>query len=156
MEETKPHIALGSDHAGFKFKEEIRLMLGVEGYPVFDFGTFSEDSVDYPDFVHPVATAIEQGEAEYGILVCGSGQGVCITANKHQSIRASLAWNEEIASLSRQHNNANVLCLAERFMELEDVKKIVKAFLNAEFEGGRHDRRVSKIALQDQEPKNQT
>lgn len=149
MEETKPHIALGSDHAGFKYKEAIKEILVVEGYPIFDFGTFSADSVDYPDFVHPVANAIEEGEATFGILVCGSGQGVCITANKHQSIRAALAWNKDIAQLSRQHNNANILCLAERFIKLEDAKQIVHAFLQADFEGGRHERRVGKIDIKD-------
>ena len=151
MEETKPHIALGADHGGFKFKEAIKEMLTVEGYPIFDFGTFSGESIDYPDIVHPVATAIEKGEATLGILICGSGQGVSITANKHQGVRAALAWNEDIAKLARQHNNANVLCLGERFMELEDVKKIIIAFLNSKFEGGRHERRVSKIAIQEEE-----
>ena len=140
-------IAIGSDHAGFEYKEKIKEMLISEGYSVNDFGTFSSDSVDYPDFVHPVAESVEQSETDFGILICGSGQGVCITANKHQDIRAALCWNAELAKMTRKHNNANVLCLAERFMELADVFEIVKTFLSTEFEGGRHERRVSKIKL---------
>ncbi len=144
--ETKVHIAIGSDHAGFAYKEAIREMLSEEGYLVNDFGAFSTESVDYPDFVHPVANSVGNKIADFGVLVCGSGQGVAITANKHQAIRAALCWTPEIAELSRLHNNANVLCLAERFMKLEDVKKIVRIFLKTPFEGGRHSRRVGKIA----------
>ncbi len=140
-------IAIGSDHAGFEYKEKIKEMLISEGYAVNDFGTFSTDSVDYPDFVHPVADSVEKAETDYGILVCGSGQGVCITANKHQDIRAALCWNAELAKMTRKHNNANILCLAERFMKLADVLEIVKTFLTTKFEGGRHERRVSKIKL---------
>jgi len=140
-------IAVGSDHAGFDYKEKIKEMLIAEGYSVNDFGTFSKDSVDYPDFVHPLAESVEKKETDFGILVCGSGQGVCITANKHQDIRAALCWTKDLAKMTRKHNNANVLCLAERYMELTDVLEIVKTFLATEFEGGRHERRVSKIKL---------
>jgi len=140
-------IAVGSDHAGFDYKEKIKEMLIAEGYSVNDFGTFSKDSVDYPDFVHPLAESVEKKETDFGILVCGSGQGVCITANKHQDIRAALCWTKDLAEMTRKHNNANVLCLAERYMELTDVLEIVKTFLATEFEGGRHERRVSKIKL---------
>ena len=140
-------IAVGSDHAGFDYKEKIKEMLIAAGYSVNDFGTFSKDSVDYPDFVHPLAESVEKKETDFGILVCGSGQGVCITANKHQDIRAALCWTKDLAKMTRKHNNANVLCLAERYMELTDVLEIVKTFLATEFEGGRHERRVSKIKL---------
>jgi len=140
-------IAIGSDHAGFDYKEKIKEMLITEGYSVNDFGTFSSDSVDYPDFVHPLAESVEKKETDFGILVCGSGQGVCITANKHQDIRAALCWTKGLAEMTRKHNNANVLCLAERYMNLKDVLEIVKTFLTTEFEGGRHERRVSKIKL---------
>jgi len=138
-------IAIGSDHAGFQYKETIKGFLLENGYAVNDSGTFSEDSVDYPDFVHPVAKAVTNKEADFGILVCGSGQGVMMTANKHADIRAALCWQKELAALARQHNNANVLCLAQRFMELETVLEIVKVFLESEFEGGRHQRRVGKM-----------
>lgn len=116
------------------------------GFEVTDFGTDSPDSVDYPDFAHPVASSVEQGKADRGVLICGSGQGVAITANKHQGIRAALCWEEELAALSRQHNNANVICLPARFVSLELAKKMVDIFLATEFEGGRHERRVGKIS----------
>lgn len=141
------YIAVGSDHAGFEYKESIKEMLIDLGYKVNDFGTFSSDSVDYPDFVHPLAESVERKETDFGILVCGSGQGVCITANKHQDIRAALCWTAKLAEMTRKHNNANVLCLAQRFMELEDVFEIVKTFLNTSFEGGRHENRVAKIKV---------
>ncbi len=144
--EKEIHIAIGSDHAGFAYKEAIKKMLLELGYIVNDFGTFSTDSVDYPDFVHPVANSVEKEEADFGVLVCGSGQGVAITANKHQQIRAALCWNTELAQLARQHNNANVVCVAERFIEKELALDIVQAFLNTAFEGGRHERRVGKIS----------
>jgi ribose 5-phosphate isomerase B len=139
-------LALGSDHAGYLYKEAIKKWLDKKGLKYQDFGTFSTESTDYPDFAHPVASAVEKGEGTLGILVCGSGNGVCITANKHQGIRAALCWTEELATLARQHNNANVLCLPERFISEEKALAIVDAFLNASFEGGRHERRVGKIA----------
>ncbi|HNE47919.1 MAG TPA: ribose 5-phosphate isomerase B, partial [Saprospiraceae bacterium] len=116
-----------------------------EEYNILDMGTFSEDSVDYPDFAHPVAIAVESGKADYGILICGSGNGVAITANKHTDIRAALCWNEEIAALARMHNNANIIALPARFVSIEDGVQMVKTFLSTAFEGGRHERRVEKI-----------
>ncbi|MEQ9101727.1 MAG: ribose 5-phosphate isomerase B [Imperialibacter sp.] len=139
-------IALGADHAGFGYKEKILAFLQDEGYVVKDFGTHSADSIDYADFAHPVATSVENHESDFGILICGSGNGVAMTANKHQQIRAALCWKEELAALARQHNNANVLCMPERFVEYEEAEKMVKAFLSVEFEGGRHERRVGKIS----------
>ncbi|MEQ9376168.1 MAG: ribose 5-phosphate isomerase B [Imperialibacter sp.] len=139
-------IALGADHAGFGYKEKIRAFLQDEGYVVKDFGAHSADSIDYADFAHPVATSVENHESDFGILICGSGNGVAMTANKHQQIRAALCWKEELAALARQHNNANVLCMPERFVDYEEAEKMVKAFLSVEFEGGRHERRVGKIS----------
>ena len=139
-------IALGADHAGFEYKEVIRQYLTRQGYTVEDFGTYSVDSADYADFAHPVALALEEGRADWGILVCGSGQGVAMTANKHQGIRAALVWQPDIAALTRQHNNANVLCLPQRFITLTDALECVQQFLTTDFEGGRHERRVEKMA----------
>jgi ribose 5-phosphate isomerase B len=139
-------IALGADHAGFGYKEKILAFLLREGHVVKDFGTHSADSIDYADFAHPVATSVESHESDFGILICGSGNGVAMTANKHQQIRAALCWKEELAALARQHNNANVLCMPERFVDYEEAEKMVKAFLSVKFEGGRHERRVGKIS----------
>ncbi len=141
-------IALASDHAGFELKEKLENYLKDKGFEVFDFGTHSQESVDYPDYVHPLAEAIEKGEYDLGIVVCGSGNGVAITANKHQGIRAGYCWNEEIARLARQHNDANVCALPGRFIAFDYARLIVDAFLSAEFEGGRHERRVKKIPVQ--------
>lgn len=138
-------IAIACDHAGFDYKEIIKKHL--EGkYEVQDFGTYSKDSVDYPDFVHPAAISVEKGENEFGILICGSGEGVAITANKHQEIRCALCWMPELAELARQHNNANMIALPARFIAAELAVDIVEKFLNTDFEGGRHQNRVSKIA----------
>ena len=132
-------IAIAGDHAGFSYKANLINKLEKEGYEVKDFGPFSADSCDYPDFVHPMCDAVESGDFEQGILICGSGNGVCLTANKHQNIRAALCWNTELASLARQHNNANVLCMAERFISYEDIEKITDTFLASKFEDeGRH------------------
>jgi ribose 5-phosphate isomerase B len=139
-------IAFGGDHAGYEYKKELVKALQEQGHEVKDFGPFSADSVDYPDFVHPVATAVENGEFDYGILICGSANGVAMTANKHQGIRAGIAWGKELAQLTRQHNNANVLCLPARFISLEVAKECVAAFLETAFEGGRHQNRVNKIS----------
>ena len=139
-------IAIGCDHAGFPFKTPIVTYLKSLGYEVLDFGTQGTPSVDYPDFAHPTAEAVASGTAQCGILICGSGNGVAITANKHQTIRCGLAWNEEVASLIRQHNDANMLALPARFITLETALKIVGIFLETEFEGGRHATRVGKIA----------
>ena len=139
-------IAIGGDHAGYEYKQLLVEKLKKEGVSVEDFGPFSPESVDYPDFVHPVATAVESGKSEFGILICGSGNGVAITANKHQGIRAAVCWGEELATLARQHNDANVLCLPARFIDFPLAEKIVDTFFSAHFEGGRHARRVAKIA----------
>lgn len=139
-------IAIGSDHAGFEHKEVLKEWLTNNGYEVSDFGTHSLDSVDYPDFAHPVADAVEKQDASLGVLLCGSANGVAITANKHQGIRAALCWMEEIAALARQHNNANVVCIPARFVSNQQAEKILKTFLQTEFEGGRHTRRVEKIS----------
>lgn len=139
-------IAIGGDHAGFPYKQPIVEYLQAEGYTLHDYGTYTADSVDYPDFAHLVASAVETGDFEAGILLCGSGQGVCITANKHQGIRAALVWDEPLASLARQHNNANVICLPVRFVSLEKALACVKIFLETSFEAGRHQDRVNKIA----------
>jgi ribose 5-phosphate isomerase B len=144
---SKARIAVGCDHAGFEYKESIKKLLENEGYAVTDYGTYSKDSVDYPDFVHPVAVSIEKKENDFGILVCGSANGVAITANKHQQIRAAIAWENSVASLARQHNDANILCLPSRFISREEAEKFTMTFLTAPFEGGRHAKRVSKIAL---------
>lgn len=142
--DTKFKIAIGSDHAGFEYKELLRSFLS--DYEVKDFGTYSPDSVDYPDFAHPVAEAVESGEATFGVLVCGSANGVAITANKHQQIRAAICWQKEIAELARLHNNANIICIPARFVSEESAKEMVSTFLNTAFEGGRHAGRVSKMS----------
>ena len=142
---SKP-VAIGSDHAGFEYKEDLISFLEAKGLPFHDFGTHSVDSVDYPDFAHPVSVAVENGEASFGILLCGSANGVAITANKHQGIRAAICWGEEIAKVAREHNNANILCIPSRFVREGDAEKMVQIFLNTAFEGGRHQRRVDKIA----------
>lgn len=139
-------IAIGCDHAGFPYKDSIIELLKSQDIEVLDFGTDSTDSVDYPDFVHPVATSIEEGKADLGILLCGSGNGVAMTANKHQGIRAALCWHREIANLARKHNNANAMAIPVRFIEERLALELVKIFINTEFEGGRHARRVGKIA----------
>jgi ribose 5-phosphate isomerase B len=139
------HIAIGADHAGFAYKEQIKAWLEENGYAVTDFGTYSSDSADYADFAHPVAAAVESGQADRGVLVCGSGEGVSMTANKHQGIRAALVWQPAVAELTRQHNDANVLCLPERFISLDDALQSVHLFLTTAFEGGRHQRRVDKM-----------
>ena len=139
-------IAIGCDHAGFPFKEPIKAYLTGLGYQILDFGTNNLASADYPDFAHPTAEAVENGRAERGILICGSGNGVAITANKHQSVRCGLCWNEEVASLIRLHNDANMVALPARFITLETALRIVDVFLTTKFEGGRHATRVGKIA----------
>jgi ribose 5-phosphate isomerase B len=141
-------IAIGGDHAGFGYKTEIITYLKSKGYDVQDFGTNSEASCDYPDYVHPLALAVEAKQADLGILICGSANGVAITANKHQGVRAALCWENEIASLARQHNDANVVCIPARFITLDSAKEITDTFINTPFEGGRHQNRVDKIAIQ--------
>jgi ribose 5-phosphate isomerase B len=138
-------VAIGADHAGFEYKELLKSMLETLGWTVLDKGTHSLDSVDYPDFAHPVAAAVEQGLASFGVLICGSGEGVCITANKHAGVRAALCWNNDVAQLSRQHNNANVICMPARFVSVELAREMLQSFMNTAFEGGRHENRVNKI-----------
>ena len=142
----KKPVAIGGDHAGFEYKEDLISFLEAKEIPFQDFGTYSTDSVDYPDFAHPVAAAVEQGEAAFGILLCGSANGVAITANKHQGVRAAICWGEEITKLAREHNNANIICIPARFVREGDAEKMVEIFMKTEFEGGRHERRVEKIA----------
>lgn len=143
---TSLPVAIGSDHAGFDYKEQIKNFLSNQNVSFVDFGTLINESVDYPDYAHPVATAVENKEAAFGILICGSANGVAITANKHQDIRAALCWKTEIAALARQHNNANVICLPARFISIEDALEMVYIFMKTSFEGGRHENRVNKIA----------
>ena len=139
-------IAIGNDHAGTDYKLEIEKFLQNKGYTVLNFGTNSNNSVDYPDFIHPVANEVEKGEADFGIIICGSGNGAQMTANKHQDIRAALCWNNELVSLARQHNNANVLSIPARFVSIHQALGFVDKFLNTKFEGGRHQNRVQKIS----------
>lgn len=141
-------IAIGADHAGYGYKAELIAYLNTKGFEVQDFGTNSEASCDYPDYVHPLADAVEAKKADLGVLICGSANGIAITANKHQGIRAAICWETEIAGLSKQHNDANVVCLPARFISIELAKNIVDTFINTPFEGGRHQNRVDKIAIQ--------
>lgn len=141
---TKLTIAIGGDHAGFEYKKQLAEFL--KDFQVKDFGTYGSESADYPDFAHAVATSVESGESTFGILICGSANGVAITANKHQSIRAAICWKEELAEVARTHNNANILCIPARHISIELAKTIIVKFLESEFEGGRHATRVNKIA----------
>lgn len=138
-------IAIGCDHAGTSLREELIHYLQEQGHEIIDFGTKTTDSVDYPDYAHPVANAVESNQADKGILICGSANGVCITANKHAGIRAALCWKPEIAELARQHNDANIIGLPARFMSTDEAKASVNLFLTTAFEGGRHQNRVNKI-----------
>jgi ribose 5-phosphate isomerase B len=142
---SKP-IAIGADHAGYEYKKAISEWLIARGYSVRDFGTDSNDSVDYPDFAHPTAAFVESGAAAFGILICGSANGVAITANKHQGIRAGLCWDNEVAKLVRMHNNANMICIPARFVALAYAQQMLETFISTAFEGGRHANRAAKIA----------
>lgn len=139
------NIAIGSDHAGFHYKQLLKEALLAEGHEVKDFGAYSDESSDYADFAHPVAASVESSAFVFGVLVCGSANGVAITANKHAGIRAAICWTPELASLARAHNDANILCIPARFVSEADAKRILDTFLATEFEGGRHARRVGKI-----------
>ncbi len=139
-------IATGSDHAGFAHKNHLKTWLEQHGYTVQDFGTHSENSTDYPDFAHPVAESVATGKADFGLLLCGTANGMAMAANKHAGIRAALCWNEEVAALARQHNNANIICIPARFTTAQQAQRILESFLSAHFEGGRHQRRVEKIS----------
>ena len=140
-------VAFASDHAGFRLKERLKAYMKEKGYDVEDFGTFNEESCDYPDYAHPAALAVEKGDCAFGIAMCGTGNGITMTLNKHQVIRAALCWQPEIAALAKQHNNANILSLPARFISEEEAIRIVDAYLKAEYEGGRHQRRIDKIPV---------
>ena len=139
-------LAIGCDHAGFEYKEAIKNMLNEMGHEVKDFGTYSTESMDYPDTAHPVALSVESKENELGILICGSANGVAMAANKHQGIRAAICWQDELSKLARTHNDANIVCLPARFINLDLAKQITQTFISTPFEGGRHASRVNKIS----------
>lgn len=141
----RPKVAIANDHAGYRLKTEVMLLLLTMGYEVIDLGCDTEDSVDYPDFAHLCASQVSAGNAAWGIVICGTANGVCITANKHSGVRAALCWNEEVATLVKQHNNANIIGLPARFLTSEQASLIVQAYMKAEYEGGRHENRVNKI-----------
>lgn len=147
MNNNNMKVGMASDHAGFELKAALKEYLSAKGYEVFDYGTDSGESVDYPDFAHPLADAVEKGNVSFGIAICGTGNGICMTANKHQGVRGALCWIPEIAALAKQHNNANVLAMPARFISVEQAKEILDAYMNASFEGGRHQRRIDKIAV---------
>lgn len=138
-------IPIASDHAGFEAKEKVKELLEELGHMPVDYGTYSDESVDYPDYAVQVAQKVDEGENKLGILICGSGQGMCMTANKYKNIRAALVYDEHSAKMTRKHNNANILCLPGRELSDEDLKKVVKTWLETDFDGGRHERRVKKI-----------
>ncbi len=140
-------ISIGNDHAGTSYKFAIVEYLKSEGIEINNYGTNEENSVDYPDFVHPVAKDVETQEVDFGILICGSGNGVAMTANKYKTVRAGLCWTNEITALTRQHNNANIICIPARFTSLPQAIEMVKTFLNTKFEGGRHQNRINKISM---------
>lgn len=141
-------ISIGNDHAGPEYKKAIVEMLKAKGHEVTNYGTDSADSVDYPDFGHPVAIDVETGKAQFGIVICGSGNGINMTVNKHQGIRAALCWTKEIAALARLHNDANIISIPARYTSINQAVEMVETFLNTDFEGGRHQNRVDKIACQ--------
>lgn len=143
---SKIIVPIGCDHAGFQLKEKIKEHLTTKGYEVVDFGCYSEDSIDYPDFGHPVASKVEENENMLGVLICGSGNGINMTANKHAGVRSALCWKKELAELARLHNNANIIALPARFISEEEGLEMVDVFFSTEFEGGRHEKRVNKIA----------
>ena|SRR5688572_17740601 len=145
MVEVRKKIPIGADHAGFEMKEKLIRYLQESGHPVLDKGTYSTERADYPDFGHAVASAVQSGDAELGILLCGSGNGIAMSANKHKGIRAALCWNREIAALARQHNDANILVLPARHISEDEARACIDAFMSESFEGGRHAARVQKI-----------
>ncbi|MFN8278539.1 MAG: ribose 5-phosphate isomerase B [Chitinophagales bacterium] len=138
-------VVMGGDHAGYEYKEQLRTLLMEEGIEVDDLGPFTNESCDYPDFAHAVAKSVDAGKADFGVLICGSANGVAMVANKYQKVRAAICWNEEVTELARKHNDANIICLPARFISLEAATHFVHLFLQTEFEGGRHERRVAKI-----------
>ena len=146
MPDSLKKIAIGSDHAGYKFKEFLKEYLNSQNYIITDFGTHSEDSMDYPDSIHPLAGAVNRNEIEKGVIICGSGNGVAMVANKYPGVRAAVCWNEEITKLARLHNDANIISLPARFISKDEALLFLQVFLNTDFEGGRHQRRVEKIS----------
>ena len=148
MVDKSKTLALGCDQGGYELKEYIKIKIAESGYSVRDFGTYTPESIDYPDVAHPVASAVENGQYPMAILICGSGNGICMTANKHEGIRAALCWNTDIARLARQHNDANIICLPGRFISQYEALSAVITFLTTDFEGGRHKTRIDKIPLQ--------
>jgi len=138
-------IAIGCDHAGYILKEMVKDILSKEGFLFKDFGAFSEESVDYPDFIHPLAKEVNEGKYTRGIIICGSGNGVAMVANKYPDVRAAVCWNNEIAELARKHNDANIIALSARFITINESLEMIRIFLSTDFEGGRHERRVKKI-----------
>jgi len=146
MPDSLKKIAIGSDHAGYKFKEFLKEYLTSKNYIITDFGTHSEASMDYPDSIHPLADAVNRKEIEKGVIICGSGNGVAMVANKYPGVRAAVCWNEEITKLARLHNNANIIALPARFISKDEALRFLQVFLNTDFEGGRHQRRVEKIS----------
>lgn len=144
-EDKTKTVGLASDHAGFQMKEYLKSLFTDKGYKVKDFGAFSSESMDYPDTAHPLAEAVEKGDVDFGVAMCGSGNGISMTLNKHQGVRAALCWTPELGALAKRHNNANIIALPARFIPEELARDIVKAYLSAEFEGGRHQRRIDKI-----------
>jgi ribose 5-phosphate isomerase B len=142
----KKLIPIGSDHAGFELKKAVINHLESKGYELKDFGCYSEESIDYPDFGHPVASLVEENKGMLGVVICGSGNGINMTANKHQGVRSALCWNNEIAQLAREHNDANIIALPARFISEQEALKMIDTFFSVEFEGGRHQRRVDKIS----------
>ena len=148
MVDKSKTLALGCDQGGYELKEYIKIKIAESGYSVRDFGTYTPESIDYPDVAHPVASAVENGQYPMAILICGSGNGICMTANKHEGIRAALCWNTDIARLARQHNDANIICLPGRFISQYEALSAVITFLTTDFDGGRHKTRIDKIPLQ--------
>lgn len=140
-------IPIASDHAGFELKEQIKLYLLSKGKEVKDFGCYSSESVDYPDFIHPLADSINKGEYDFGFIMCGTGNGVSMVANKYPNVRCALCWQKEISLLAKQHNNANIIALPARFITFEQAKEIIESYMSACFEGGRHERRINKIPI---------
>ncbi len=145
MANDKPILGMAADHAGYAMKEALKPLVESLGYAIKDFGTYSEESMDYPDAAHPLGYAVESGEVACGIAICGSGNGINMTLNHHPGVRAALCWTPELGALAKQHNNANVLCLPGRFIPVETAEAIVRAWNDAQFEGGRHQRRIDKI-----------
>jgi ribose 5-phosphate isomerase B len=140
-------LGIASDHAGYELKEILKSWLKIKGFNFKDFGTFSSESTDYPDFGHPLATAVENDEVNIGISICGTGNGINMTVNKHQGIRAAVCWNKEISKLARSHNDANICSLPARFVTVDEAKDIIEIFINTEFDGGRHQTRIEKIPI---------